>query len=124
MGGYSAVILTATTDAETGDWLAEACYISLTLKTDGTSSAFLVSGESSGLRMDLSEEWSFDPHLPGVRPDPEVVAKPRRRQFTAEYKLRILEETDRCSRPGEIGLGSVLFACFGIALSPQAPMGP
>ena len=36
-------------------------------------------------------------------PDPEVVAKPRRRQFTAEYKLRILEETDRCSKPGEIG---------------------
>ena len=36
-------------------------------------------------------------------PDPEVVAKPRRRQFTAEYKLRILEKTDRCSKPGEIG---------------------
>ena len=31
--------------------------------------------------------------------DPEVVAEPRRRQ----YKLRILEETDRCSKPGEIG---------------------
>ena len=38
-----------------------------------------------------------------VPPDPEVVAKPRRRRFTAEYKLRILEETDRCSKPGEIG---------------------
>ena len=36
-------------------------------------------------------------------PDPEVVAKPTRRQFTAEYKLRILEEADRCSKPGEIG---------------------
>ena len=36
-------------------------------------------------------------------PDPDVVAKPRRRQFTAEYKLRILEETDWCSKPGEIG---------------------
>ena len=36
-------------------------------------------------------------------PDPEVVAKPRRRQFTGEYKLRILEEADRCSKPGEIG---------------------
>ncbi len=35
--------------------------------------------------------------------DPEVVAKPTRRQFTAEYKLRILEETDRCSEPGEVG---------------------
>ena len=29
-------------------------------------------------------------------PDPEVVAKPKRRQFTAEYRLRILEEADLC----------------------------
>ena len=36
-------------------------------------------------------------------PDPEVVAKPTRRQFTAAYKLRILEETDGCSEPGEVG---------------------
>ena len=33
-------------------------------------------------------------------PDPEVVAKPKRRQFTAEYRLRVLEEADRCTRPG------------------------
>ena len=31
-------------------------------------------------------------------PDPEVVAKPKRRQFTAEYRLRILEEADRCTQ--------------------------
>jgi len=30
--------------------------------------------------------------------------KPRRRRFPAEYKLRILDEADRCSRPGELGL--------------------
>ena len=36
-------------------------------------------------------------------PDPEVVAKPKRRQFTAEYWLRILEEADRCTQPGEVG---------------------
>ena len=36
-------------------------------------------------------------------PDPEIVAKPAHRTFTAEYKLRILEETDRCSEPGEVG---------------------
>ena len=28
-------------------------------------------------------------------PDPEVVAKPKRRRFTAEYRLRVLEEADR-----------------------------
>ena len=38
-----------------------------------------------------------------LAPDPEVVAKPMRRQFTAEYRLRIVEEADRCTRPGEVG---------------------
>ena len=36
-------------------------------------------------------------------PETEVVARPKRRRFTAAYKLRILEEADRCTRPGEIG---------------------
>jgi transposase-like protein len=36
-------------------------------------------------------------------PDPEVVARPKRRQFTAEYKLRVLREADACKGPGEIG---------------------
>lgn len=40
---------------------------------------------------------------PHTAPDPEVVAKPRRRQFTAAYRLRILEEAERCAEPGEVG---------------------
>lgn len=32
----------------------------------------------------------------------EVVARPQRRRFSAEYKLRILQEADRCA-PGELG---------------------
>ena len=32
----------------------------------------------------------------------EVVARPTRRRFTAEYKLRILQEADRCTS-GELG---------------------
>ena len=36
-------------------------------------------------------------------PDPELVERPRRRRFTAEYKLRVLREADACTRPGEIG---------------------
>jgi transposase-like protein len=36
-------------------------------------------------------------------PDPEVPAKAKRRQFSAEYKLRILKEADACKGPGEIG---------------------
>ncbi len=36
-------------------------------------------------------------------PDPEVPEKPIRRRFTAEYKLRILRDADRCTKAGEIG---------------------
>ena len=37
------------------------------------------------------------------RPDPEVLPKAKHRQFTAEYKLRILQEADGCSQLGELG---------------------
>lgn len=40
---------------------------------------------------------------PTTSPDPEVVEKPKRRTFPAEYKLRILEEADACREPGSIG---------------------
>ena len=36
-------------------------------------------------------------------PDPEVPEKKPRRKFTAQYKLRILEEADACKEPGQIG---------------------
>ena len=36
-------------------------------------------------------------------PDPEVVPRAKRRQFTAKYKLRILEEADRCTERGQMG---------------------
>ena len=36
-------------------------------------------------------------------PNPEVVAKPTRCQFTTEYRLRIVAEADRYTRPGEVG---------------------
>ena len=39
----------------------------------------------------------------GARPDPEVVATARRRQFTSGDKSRILDAADRCTQPGEIG---------------------
>ena len=38
-----------------------------------------------------------------TRVDPEVKVKPERRRFTAEYKLRILEEADNCTGLGQIG---------------------
>ena len=36
-------------------------------------------------------------------PDPEVPEKKPRRKFTAQYKLRILEEADACAGTGQIG---------------------
>ncbi len=40
---------------------------------------------------------------PAGLPDPELVEGPKRRRFTAEYKLRVVREADACSRPGEVG---------------------
>ena len=42
------------------------------------------------------------PATPAI-PDPEVVVKPKRRQFTAEYKRRILQEAEACTQAGEVG---------------------
>jgi transposase-like protein len=56
----------------------------------------------------MEENSTAPPPLEGKRsaaapPDPEVVDKPSRRRFTSEYKLRIVEEADRCTEPGEVG---------------------
>jgi len=40
--------------------------------------------------------------VPGA-PDPEVAEKPKRRRFSAEYRLRIVREAEACKEPGEIG---------------------
>jgi transposase-like protein len=38
----------------------------------------------------------------GPRPNPEVPERAKRRRFSAEYKLRVLQEADRCGS-GEVG---------------------
>jgi transposase len=38
-----------------------------------------------------------------ARREVEVLAKAQRRRFTAEYKRRILQEADACTKPGEVG---------------------
>jgi transposase-like protein len=62
--------------------------------------------EESGVR--LLEGAVGDRKRPQPRrelsaPDPELVERPRRRTFTAEYKLDILRQAEACSQPGEIG---------------------
>jgi transposase len=46
--------------------------------------------------------WAGVPAAEQV-PDPELVEQAKRRSFTAEYKAKILEEADACTRPGEVG---------------------
>ena len=41
--------------------------------------------------------------LKGELPDPEVEPKAQRRQFSAKYKQRILQEADACTESGQIG---------------------
>src|SRR3989441_4418604 len=48
-------------------------------------------------------EAAAGPVSPVGTPEPELVERPRRRRFSAEYKLRIVREAEACSRPGEIG---------------------
>ena len=44
-----------------------------------------------------------DPEAMPSPPDPEVPEKAKRRRFSAEYKLAIVREADRCTEPGQIG---------------------
>ena len=39
----------------------------------------------------------------GSERETEVVAKPRRRRFTLEYKRQIVREADSCKTPGAVG---------------------
>jgi len=41
--------------------------------------------------------------LARVAANPEVVAKATRRRFTLDYKLKILEQADRCTESGQLG---------------------
>jgi transposase len=36
-------------------------------------------------------------------PDPEVLPRAERRQYTGQYKLRILEEVEQCTERGQVG---------------------
>jgi transposase-like protein len=55
----------------------------------------------------MTEETMPDPSPQRRRlkalPDPEVAARPQRRVFTADYKVKILREIDACTEPGQVG---------------------
>lgn len=58
-------------------------------------------GEGAGKLRSEGPERSGGPSDRARRPDPEVLAAPQRRKFTAQYKLRILEEAEACDH-GEV----------------------
>ncbi len=62
-----------------------------------------LAGPALGAEERSDEAPSAEAIATPARPDPEVLAKPKRRRFTAQYRLRILEEADRCSQRGEVG---------------------
>lgn len=58
-------------------------------------------GSTKGVRRTTGVEPTLTAH--GTIPDPEVPEKKPRRKFTASYKLRILQEVENCTKPGDIG---------------------
>jgi transposase len=58
--------------------------------------------ERKKLKM-VSSSPATSPAVAVAVPDPEVRTVAKRRQFSAAYKLCVLEEADRCSSPGAIG---------------------
>ena len=61
---------------------------------------------SSSAPLDGNSERSGEFPSRGAAPDPEVLARARRRSFTAEYKACIVREADACR--DERGIGALL----------------
>lgn len=66
----------------------------LTIKQDGSGFARRVADERSE---------AAGRAAPREVPNPELAQRPRRRRFSAEYKLRILREAEACDEAGGIG---------------------
>jgi len=67
-----------------------------------SSTAALAASERSGEAANAAGAPTPGP-CPSV-PDSEVIARPRRRSFTAEYKRTILDEADAAQDAGAVGL--------------------
>jgi len=67
-----------------------------------SSSAALAASERSGEAANAAGAPTPGPRPPV--PDSEVIAKPRRRSFTAEYKRSIIDQADAAQDAGAVGL--------------------
>jgi transposase-like protein len=66
----------------------------------GNSEHVIASPESKGARRAIVDSGA---RPPVGAPDPEVSDRPKRRRFTAEYKLRIVREAEACKGDGDVG---------------------
>jgi transposase-like protein len=62
----------------------------------------LAASERSGEVANAAEATALGP-VPAV-PDSEVIARPRRRRFTAEYKRSVLDQADAAQDAGAVGI--------------------
>ncbi len=69
-------------------------------REDGQLSTVSMGQSSVAERRGVGLDVSLDPVAP---PDPEVPARVVRRQFSAKYKLEILDRAAACTGPGEVG---------------------
>ena len=60
-------------------------------------------GASQGARRATEDAPESAPQITRPGSDSEVVVHARRRNFSPAQKRRILEEADRCTKPGEVG---------------------
>ena len=74
----------------------------MNIQKKGTSSAALAASERSGEAANAAGAAPPAPRPP--LPDSEVVARPRRRRFTAEYKRSILDQADAAQDTGAVGV--------------------
>ena len=59
--------------------------------------------EKEGARRATDFSSSSAGAAPDAEDDPEVLEKACRRRFTEKYKLSILDQADRCEKPGQLG---------------------
>jgi hypothetical protein len=70
--------------------------------TTGKSSSFLLKGKQQ-MKTEVDPGNSAQVTRILNIPDPEVAETTAQRKFTTAYKLRILQEADVCSEPGQTG---------------------
>lgn len=51
---------------------------------------------------DRITQAGYNGTVPNIRSETQVVPRPKRRRFTASYKLKIVKEADRYTEPGQI----------------------